>query len=134
MYAEGSDIGTSLATDPEDTHISLFVVLKKLSLVNSSDSKLFLNCGNERWSLEACSCESFKGLLKLLDLVDLAVQLDNSYVLFTSGLLSLDKSSCIVDTCDKATSDFRIESTTMTSLINLKNSLNPCNDLVTTWV
>jgi hypothetical protein len=52
MDTEGSDISTSLATDPEDTHISLFVILEELGFIDSSNSKLFLNSRDKWWSLE----------------------------------------------------------------------------------
>ena len=134
MNAKSSNIGTSLATDPEDTHVSLFVVLEKFGFINGSYSELFFDGRDKWWPLEAGASERLESLFKFLDLVDLAVKFDDSNVLFTSGLLSLNKSSSIVNASDKATGDFWIERTTMASLINLQDSLDPGNDLVTTWV
>ena len=62
------------------------------------------------------------------------MELDNSNVLFTSGLLGLDKSCGVVDASDKAASNLWIEGTTMPGLFNLQDSLDPSDDLVGTWV
>ena len=42
MDTEGSDVGASLALDPEDSHVSLLVVVEKLLLINSSHSQFLL--------------------------------------------------------------------------------------------
>ena len=41
--AHGSNVGTSLAAHPEDAHVSFFVEFKQLSLIDCSNSKLFLD-------------------------------------------------------------------------------------------
>jgi hypothetical protein len=58
--------------------------------------------------LEDWSGQAQKSLLDLLHLVNMLMELNDGNVLFTSGLLSLNKTSCIVDASDEAASNLRI--------------------------
>jgi len=58
------------------------------------------------------------------------MELDNGDVLLTGRLLGLDESSGVVDASNEAPSDLRIQSTTMTGLLNLQDSLDPSNDFM----
>jgi len=62
------------------------------------------------------------------------MELDDGDVLFTGGLLSLNQTSCVVNADNQTTCDLRIEGTTVTSLLDLENSLDPSDDLVRRWV
>jgi len=84
MNAHCSYVGTSLTGNPEDTHITLFIVLYKAGLVDRSDTELFLDGGNQWRSLEKSSGEGVDCLLKLLNFVKFCVKLNNGNVLFTS--------------------------------------------------
>ena len=84
MDAKGSHVCASLAANPENAHITVFVVLNQLGLVDRSDSELLLDGGDQRWSLEAGTFERVNCLLELLDLVERLMKLDDSYVFFTS--------------------------------------------------
>ena len=130
MDTEGSNISTSLAWDPEDTHITLLVVLNKLKLVDVSDSEFLLDSRDQRRSLEASTSQWVESLLELLGLVKFSVKFDNSDVLLTSWLLSLNESGGVVDASNEATSDLGVEGTRVTSLVNLEDLLYPGNDLV----
>ncbi len=130
MNTEGSNVGTSFTADPENTHVSVFIELNKFCLVDCSDSELFLDGGDQRRSLEAGTFKGVKGFLELLDLIKALMELDDGDVLFTGGLLSLDQSGGVVDAHNEATSDFRVQSTRMTGLVNLQDFLDPCDNLV----
>ena len=43
VHTESTHISASFAADPKDAHITLIVILNELSLVDSSDSELFLD-------------------------------------------------------------------------------------------
>jgi len=130
MNTEGSDVSSSFTGNPEDAHVTLFVVLNELGLVDSSDSELLLDSRDERRSLEAGTLKSVNSLLELLDLVDALMELDNGDVLFTSRLLGLNESSGVVDADDEASSNLRVQSSGVTSLLNLQDFLDPGNDLM----
>ena len=84
MDAKGTNVSASLAANPENTHITVFVVFNELGLIDGSNPEFFLDGGNERRSLEAGTFERVKRLLELLDLVERLVKLDNSNILLTS--------------------------------------------------
>ena len=58
------------------------------------------------------------------------MKLEDADVLFTSTLLRLDKSCGSADADDETASDLGIESTRVTSLLDLENSLDPSDNLV----
>ena len=127
---ESTDVGSSLAADPEDTHITVFVVLDQLALIDGSDSQFLLDSRDQGRALEASTFQRVDCLLKLLDLVETLMELDYSNVFFTSGLLSLDESGGVVDADNEATSNLRVKSTGVASLVNLQDFLDPSDDLV----
>jgi len=90
MDAKGSNVSTSFTRDPEDSHITLFIKVEHLQLVDVTDTELLLNSGDQWRSLEASTSQRVKGLFKLLNLVELSVQFNNRNVLLTSGLLGLN--------------------------------------------
>ena len=91
MNAQGTNVGTGLTGNPEYTHVALFIVLDKARFVDGSHTELLLDGGDQWGSLEKSTSESINCLLKLLYLVELCVELDDSNVLFTSGLLGLNE-------------------------------------------
>lgn len=130
MNAQGTNVGTCLAGNPEYTHVALFVVLNKARFVDGSHTELLLYGGDQWGSLEKSTGESINCLLKLLDFVELCVELDDGNVLFTSGLLSLNETGWVVDAGDQASSDLGVEGAGVACLFNLKNLLDPGDDLV----
>jgi hypothetical protein len=122
---ESSDVGTSLAADPENAHVAALVVVEQLHFVDISYAEFLLDGRDERRALEASTSERVQSLLKLLDLVELSVELDNCNVLLTCGLLSLDESRRVANTGNEATSNLGIKGATVTSLVNLKDFLDP---------
>ena len=58
MHAESSDVGTSLARNPENCKIALLVELEELGLVNGTYAKLALYGRDERGALEERAGES----------------------------------------------------------------------------
>ena len=43
VHTESTDVGSSLTRDPEDAHISVFIVFNELGLVDGSDTELFFD-------------------------------------------------------------------------------------------
>ena len=126
----GTDVGTSLAREPEDSQVTLVVVLDELSLVDGAHTELLLDSRDKGGSLEAWASQGVEGLLELLHVVELGVELHDGNVLLTSGLLGLDESGGVVDANDEATSDLGVQSTGVTSLVHVEDLLDPSDDLV----
>jgi len=61
VYAESSDICSSLARHPENCEVAVFIVLKKLRVVYSTDTKLAFDSRNQRGTLEECTGEGLEG-------------------------------------------------------------------------
>jgi hypothetical protein len=119
MHAKSTDVGSGLAADPEDTELPLIVKLVKLALVDSSDTELTLDGGNERGTLEQSSGERLKGTRKLrLASRKLVVHANDANVLLSGSLLGLDETGGTINADDEATSDLGVESTAVTSLLD----------------
>ena len=130
MDTESTHVSASLTADPENSHVTVFVIFNQLRLVDRPDSELLLDGRNKGRSLEAGTFKRVKGLFKLLDLVKRLMELDDSDVLFTSRLLGLDQTRRVIDANNEATGDLRVKSTRVTSLVNLQDFLDPSDDLV----
>jgi len=130
VNAKGTNVGTSLAADPEDTHIALLIVVEQLALINSPHTEFLLDGGDQRGSLEHGAGQLKECLFNLLHLLDVLMELDDGNVLFTSGLLGLDESGCIVDASNQAAGNLGVEGAGVAGLVNLQDTLDPCNDLV----
>jgi hypothetical protein len=130
--AEGSNVGTSLAADPEDTEVTIIVELDELALVDGSDTELTLDGRNQRGTLEERTGEGFESASELsLAARQLVVEADDGNVLLSSTLLRLDETSGAVNADNQASSDLGIEGTAVASLFASKNALDPGDDLVT---
>ena len=116
--AKRSDIGTSLAADPEDTQMAVIVEFVELGLVDGTDTELALDGGNQWRTLEQRTGQSLEGASELgLATGDFVVESDNANVFLSGALLRLDETSGTVDTDDKTASDLGIQSTAVTSLL-----------------
>lgn len=130
--AESTNVGTSLAADPEDTEVAVVVEFDQLALVNGTDTELALDGGDERGTLEQGSGKSLESAGKLgLAAGNLVVETDDADILLTGALLRLDETSGTVDADNQAASDLGVESTAVTSLLDTENSLDPRDDFVT---
>ena len=119
MDAEGSDIGTGLARNPEDTEMTVVVELDELRLVDGTNTKLALDGRDQGRSLEESTSEGLEGGGESgLAAGDAVVEADNANVLLTGTLLGLDESGGTVDANNQAAGDLGIESTGVTSLLN----------------
>lgn len=119
MYAQSTDVGSSLAADPEHTELPLVIKLVQLALVDGSNTELTLDGGNERGTLEESSGERLKGTRKLgLASGKLVVHANDADILLSGSLLGLDETSGTIDADDKATSDLGVKSSTVTSLLD----------------
>ena len=130
MDALSSDVSTSFAGNVEDSHVLLGVEIKKFGPVDGSDSQSLGNSGDERGSLEDGTFELTESSLELgLGLND-AMELEDSNVLFSSGLLGLNESSGSIQADDEASSNLRVESTGVSGLLGLQDLLDPSDNLV----
>lgn len=128
---ECTDVGTSLARNPEDTELSLVVELVKLALVDGSDTELSLDGRNKRRTLEQSTSEGLESAGELsLATGELVVKSDNTDILLTGTLLRLDQAGGAVNTDDQTSSDLGIESTGVTSALATENALDPGDDFV----
>lgn len=127
VNAKSTDVGTSLAADPENTKLPLIVEFVELALVNGTDTELALYGGDERGTLEESTSEGFESARKLgLATGELIVKADNADVLLTSTLLGLDETGRTVDADNQTSSDLRIESSRVTSLLHAATLLASC--------
>lgn len=83
VHAEGTDVGSSLARDPEDTKVTLVVELDKLGLVDGTDTKLTLDGRDEGRALEEGSGEGLEGASEGLLGLESSVKADNANVLLS---------------------------------------------------
>lgn len=117
--AEGTDVGTSLAADPEDTEVAVVVKLDELALVDGSDTELALDGGDQGRALEQGTGESLERAGELgLAAGQLVVQANDGHILLTSSLLGLDKPGSTVNADNQASGDLGIKGTAVTSLLN----------------
>jgi hypothetical protein len=122
--AEGTDVGSSLAADPEDTELPLIVELVELALVDGSDTQLTLDGGDQRGTLEESTGQGLEGARELgLATGQLVVQTDDADILLTSSLLRLDEASSAVNADNQAASDLGIEGSRVTGLLNAATTL-----------
>jgi len=118
VNTEGTDVGTSLAADPENTEVTVIVELDKLALVDGSDTELTLDGRDQRRTLEESTSKGLEGAGELgLAAGDLVVKSDNANVLLSGTLLGLDETGGAIDTNDQAASDLGIEGSAVTGLL-----------------
>ena len=128
---ECTDVGTSLARNPEDTELSLVVELVKIALVDGSDTELSLDGRDKRRALEESTSQGLEGAGKLcLTTGELVVKSDNTDILLTGTLLRLDETGGAVNADNQTSSDLGIESTGVTSTLATENALDPGDDFV----
>lgn len=119
VHAEGTDIGTSLAADPEHTELPLIVELIELRLVDGTDTELTLDGGDERGALEERAGERLEGTGELgLAARQLVVKTDHAHVLLSGALLGLDETGGAVNADDQTSRDLGIQSSRVSSLLN----------------
>lgn len=135
MDTECTDVGTGLAGHPEHGKLSLIVKLKQLALVDSTDTELTLDGGDERWSLEEGSGESLERAGKLgLTTRKLSMQSQNADILLSCALLALHKSSRAVDADNETSGNLWVKGSGVTGTLDTQDSLKPCDDFVGGWV
>lgn len=127
VHAERSDVGTSLAADPENTEVTVVVELNELALVDGTDTELTLDGGDQRGTLEEGTGEGLEGAGELgLAAGDLVMQTDNADILLSGTLLGLDEAGSTVNADDEATSNLRIKGTAVAGLLATKDGISNC--------
>jgi hypothetical protein len=130
VNTECSDIGTGFTAYPEDAQMPLGVIFVKLALVDRSHTKPSLNGGDQRRALEESTGKAFNGGRKKVGVGDIVVQTNNSNVFLTGALLGLDQTSRSINANNKATSNSRIKSARVASLLDTEDFLHPSNNFV----
>jgi hypothetical protein len=135
MHAEGTDVGTGLTADPEDTEVTVIVKLDELALVNGTDTQLALDGRDERRALEQGTRELLQSLGELgLAAGDLVVEADDADVFLSGALLGLDEARGAIDTDNQAPGDLGIEGTAVAGLLNTAfPMLAPCSPTPIFW-
>jgi hypothetical protein len=117
VNTEGTDVGSGLARDPEDTEVAVVVELEQLDLVDGSNTELTLDGRDKRGTLEESTSEGLESALDLLLGLDLVVETENADVLLSGSLLGLDETGGTVDTNDQTSSDLGVKGSGVTSLL-----------------
>lgn len=112
---ESTDVGTSLAADPEDTKMAVVVKLIQLALVDGTDTELTLDRRDQRRTLEQRTSQGLQSAAELrLTTRDLVVKANNADILLTGTLLRLNEAGGTVNADDQTASDLGVQSTTVT--------------------
>jgi hypothetical protein len=115
---EGTDVGTSLTADPEDTEVAVIVKLVEVALVDGTDTELTLDGGDQGRTLEESTSEGLQSAAELsLTAGNLVVEADDSNVLLTGTLLRLNETGGTVNADDQTASDLGVKGTGVTSLL-----------------
>jgi hypothetical protein len=91
---------------------------------------LSLDGGNKRRSLEKGTGQCLESSGKSLLVGEGIVESDDGNVFLSCSLLRLDESCSSVDTDNQTSSNFRVESSRVSSLFNSKDSLHPSDNFV----
>jgi hypothetical protein len=122
---EGTDVGTSLTADPEDTEVALVVELIVLALVDGTDTELTLDSGDQRGALEESTSEGLQSADELsLTTGDLVVKANDTDILLTGTLLGLNQTGGTVNADDQTSGDLGIKGTTVTGLLRSGGKLS----------
>lgn len=132
--AQRPDIRASFARYPEDSEVSLLVELKEIGLVDGAYTKLPLDRGDERGSLEKGTSKSLNCAGEGSGIRESRVEAEYGDVLLPSTLLGLDKTSCSVDTNNETAGDLGVECSTVSSLFHTKDPSQPGDDFMGRWV
>jgi len=128
---EGTDVGTGLARDVEDSELALVVEFEKLARVDGADTELPLHGRDERGALEESTSESIKGASELgLSTRELAVQTEDCNIFLSGALLALHETGRAVDADNQTSSDLGVESARVTSALDTEHALEPGDDFV----
>ena len=125
VHAQGTDISTSLAIEPDDTEVALIVELQHLALVDGSHTESLLHSRDQRRTLEEGTRESLHSLAELL-LTGVGMKTDHGNVLLTSALLGFYQSSSAVNANNQISCNLRIEGSTVARLFHLQDTSVEC--------
>lgn len=101
MHAKRTDVCSSFAAHPENAQLPLVVKFVQFAFVDSSNTELSLDGGDEGRPLEEGTGENLQGTGELcLAAGELFVKSNDADILFSSTLLRFDKTSRAVDTDD----------------------------------
>ena len=123
VHTESSDVGTSLAANPEDTKVAIIVEFIELALVDGTDTELALDGRDQGRALEERTSQGLQSAAELsLATRNLVVKADHTDILLTGTLLGLDQAGGAVNADNQAPSNLGVQSTTVTSLLRSKRT------------
>jgi hypothetical protein len=118
VNTHGTEVGSSLAANPEDTEVSLVVILDHLALPDGTNTKLTLHGRDDRRSLEQGAGQmlqsSGEGSLTTFNLV---MESNDADVFLSCSLLGLDETRRAVNANDQTTGNFGIERSTVSGFL-----------------
>jgi hypothetical protein len=128
---EGTDVGTGLARNVEDSKLALVVELEELAGVDGADTELSLDSRDKRRALEESTSEGLKGARELcLSTGELSVQTEDCNIFLSCTLLALHEAGSAVNADNQTSSDLGVKSSGVTSALNTEHALEPCDDFV----
>jgi hypothetical protein len=130
VNTKGSDIGAGFTANPEDPQMPLRVIFVQLAFIDRSHTKPSLHGRDQRRALEESTSKAFDGGREKVGVGDIVVQTNNSNVFLTGALLGLDQTSRSINANNKATSNSRIKSARVASLLDTEDFLHPSNNFV----
>jgi hypothetical protein len=134
VHAKRTDVGSSLAADPEDTEVALIVEFVELGLVDGTDTELALDGGDQGWALEERAGEGLEGAGQLgLATGELVVETDDADVFLSGALLGLDEAGGAVDANNQAAGDFGVEGSAVASLLDSVRNCQYCPSPPIVW-
>jgi hypothetical protein len=114
--------------------VTFVVELKKLGLMNGSDTELTLDGGNQRRTLEESTGEGLESTRQCFLVRESIVETDNADIFLSGTLLRFDESGGSVNTDDETASDFGVKGTRVTGLFATEDSAHPGDHFVGGWV
>lgn len=118
VHTEGSNVGSSLTANPEDTQVPLIVKLVELALVDGTDTELALDSRDQGRALEKSTSQGLQSASELsLTAGDLVVEANHANVFLPGTLLRFNEASRAVDTHNQTSSNLRVKGATVTGFL-----------------
>jgi len=125
MNTQRSHIEAGLDAYPENGHLFLLIELDKLTIIDSTNTQISLDSGNDRRSLKDCAREGLESLLHTSHVVDGRVEAHDADVLFAGALLRLGETRGAVYAHDERARHFRVECARVTGLLHAQDAFYP---------
>jgi hypothetical protein len=129
MHTESSDIGSGFTRNPENSKVTLLIILEKSRFMDGTNTQTALDGRDQRRTLIQGTTKSVETTLDF-GLVGISMETCDGNVLLTCSLLALDETRSTLDANDQTSSNLGIQRSTVSSLFDLQDSFYPGDDLV----